>query len=127
MLNYSETKLWKDSIELYKYSCSIFYSLKESKYFRLSDQVESSCGSISDNIAEGFGRGGNKELIQFLSIARGSCTEFECQITRIEILGLISESTRIEIHRKTKEIQRQINSFISYLNSSKFKGAKFNR
>jgi len=44
------------------------------KDFRFRDQIKAASGSIMDIIAEGFGRGGNKEFLNALSISEGSCT-----------------------------------------------------
>ena len=45
------------------------------KDYKLWEQISGSSGSIMDNIAEGFGREGNKVFIMFLGYSRGTCSE----------------------------------------------------
>lgn len=93
--------------------------------YKLRDQINGSSGSVMDNIAEGFGRGGNKEFIAFLSYSRGSCCETKAQLQRVFDRKHINEQTFSDLTLKSQIIIDQISKFMNFLKNSDRKGSKY--
>jgi four helix bundle protein len=113
-----------------KFDFEVFQVVENSKIardFKLHDQMLGSSSSIMDNIAEGFGRSGNKEFGQFLYISKGSCTELKSQSYRAFDRGYISEDILNKFCLKLDEINNKIGAFASYLDASNYKGPKYYR
>jgi len=92
---------------------------------RFVQQIRASSGSISDNIAEGFERQGNREFIQFLYIAKGSCGEFRSQINRAFDAQFISKETYEQMYSDCKRLGAGITKFILTLKTFESKGSKY--
>lgn len=80
---FEEIISWQEARTLNKNIGKLIDEGRFKNSYRLISQIEASAGSIMDNIAEGFERSGNKEFIQFLYVAKGSCGELRSQLYRV--------------------------------------------
>jgi four helix bundle protein len=113
-----------------KFGKRIYLLTKEGSFakdFALRDQINRSSGSVMDNIAEGFGREGKQEFIQFLAIAKGSVEETRSQIHRAFDRNHIGENQYQELVKEAEEVGRKLHNFIDYLKNSDHKGNKYNK
>ena len=93
--------------------------------YRFVQQIRAAAGSIMDNIAEGFERGGNKEFLNFLYIAKGSCGEVRSQLIRANDVGYLTEEEYNELYTKCRKLSAGIMNFIKEIKASDITGAKF--
>lgn len=92
---------------------------------RFVQQIRASAGSIMDNIAEGFERTGNKEFLNFLYIAKGSCGEVRSQLIRANDLGYMTKEEYGELYTECRKLSAGIMNFIKEIRTSEYAGAKY--
>ncbi len=125
LTNFEDLVIWKASRELCTEINACIKQEEFRKDFALVDQINRSSGSVMDNIAEGYGRAGSKEFIQFLSIAKGSCNEVKSQLYRATDGKYLQENQSKQSIEKTNSIINQIGGLMHYLKNCDYKGNKF--
>ncbi|MDD4149676.1 MAG: four helix bundle protein [Bacteroidales bacterium] len=122
---FEDLKIWQAARGV---CCKVFILTNKtdfSKDFSLKDQIRRSSGSVMDNIAEGFGRSGNKEFKNFLSISKGSLQEVKSQLYRAIDFKYISTDEFENLYLECDTLAAGIGKLMQYIKESKFKGTKF--
>jgi four helix bundle protein len=115
--------MWQKAIDL---SVDI-YTLDNAqllKDFSFRDQIRSAAVSVASNIAEGYGRGGNAEFNNFLSIAKGSLYELKTQLIIANRIEYISQPEFEHLISQIEEIMKLVSGMMNYLQTSPLKGYK---
>jgi four helix bundle protein len=88
---FEDLPVWNSAIDLAVHVCNLTETVAFRRRRSLRDQLERAAVSVSNNIAEGFERGTNNELLSCLYIARGSAGEVRSMLCLIERLRSFNE------------------------------------
>lgn len=122
---FEDLNIWQKARLLSRQIYPLTFKEPVASDFRLKDQIGGCCGSIMDNIAEGFERGSKNEFVNSLSIAKGETGELKSQLYRSLDNRYISAELFRELYSLADELTRMLTGFINYLNKSKIRGQKF--
>lgn len=106
--DFRELNVWQ---EAHKLTLEIYETSKnfpKEELFGLKSQLRRSILSIPTNIAEGCGRGSQKDYAHFLQIAIGSAFEVDYQILLAKDLKYIDENLYLKLNDKVDKIKRQL-------------------
>jgi four helix bundle protein len=124
---FEELPVWNDAIELAVRLMQISQAGRLNGLGDLKSQIERAVISISNNIAEGFERGTNEELISFLYYAKGSAGEVR---SMLHLLGRVANHDEMAPHVeellvRVEDVSRQLGRWIESLKDSPYKGGRF--
>jgi len=122
---FEDMKSWQQARELNRDIYRLSKAAIFARDFALRDQIRRASVSVMSNLAEGFERGGDKEFIQFLSNAKGSCGEVRSQLYVALDEEYIKQGEFEALCRRCVEISRLISGFMTYLKTSELRGSKF--
>ncbi|HXD33485.1 MAG TPA: four helix bundle protein [Pyrinomonadaceae bacterium] len=110
MRDFRELKVWgkAHSLTLEIYRCTSTFPKAE--MYGLTSQLRRASSSIPANIAEGCGRGGNKELARFLQIGMGSASELEYHILLAHDLSYLQDLNYYPLQTGVVEVKRMLTS-----------------
>jgi len=116
---------WQKARELTREVYALSREGEFARDFAFKDQIRSAAISIMSNIAEGFERGGDKEFIQFLAVAKGSSGELRAQLYAALDQGYLSTAQFQQLCAHSEEVSKLLAGFMDYLRQSELRGSKF--
>ena len=111
---HKKLKVWQETIQLVKMIYLETKKLPKEEKWGLVQQMRRSAVSILSNIAEGCARQGNKEGIQFLTIARGSISELDAQIEICLALKFFEPSSVSRLTSTLETVESLLSGLIRY-------------
>lgn len=122
---FEDIESWKVAREAVNLVYEATTSEKFRRDFALCDQIRRAAISIPSNIAEGFERDGNKEFLQFLAVAKGSCGEVRAQLYVALDQNYVDQAVFDRIYERLLTTSRLISGMMRYLRQSELRGSKF--
>jgi four helix bundle protein len=119
---FEELEAWQRARELVRviYNCSGAGGF--AKDFALRDQIRRAVVSVLPNIAEGFERSGDREFVQFLATAKGSCGEVRAQLYAALDQGYVTDEQFATASAVAIEVSKLIAGLMRYPQQSALKG-----
>lgn len=115
---FENMSVWQEAQELAVAVYKTTLGFPEEEKYGIVSQMRRSSSSVSANIAEGFGRSGKKERVQFYHIALGSLLETKNFVYLSARLDYMEQNDVDTLVKKCDSIHRQINSILRYFKNA---------
>jgi four helix bundle protein len=115
MHNFRKLDTWLDGVELADTIYTLTASFPKTEIYGLSSQMQRAAVSVPSNIAEGSGKGSDRDFARFVSISLGSLFELETQIEIAYRRGYISTENYYALRPRIESLQKRIYNLREHL------------
>lgn len=115
MRDFRSLDVWKKSHQLALAIYKASAGFPTSELYGLTSQVRRAAASIPANIAEGCGRGSDRDFARFLQIAIGSASELEYHLILARDLGFLEPAQQDVLEQSTTEVKRMLSGLMKKL------------
>ena len=105
-------EVWRKSMLLTEEIYRITKSFPREELFGLVSQMRRAAVSVPSNIAEGYGRSSNAEVLHFLYIALGSSNELDTQMLISRQQSFFCEDEYAKVDGRNEEVNKVLSSLI---------------
>ncbi len=110
--NFTDLIAWQEGRRLVLMVYSKTNQLPNKEKYNLIDQLERAAVSITDNIAEGFGRQTHREMTQFLFMAAGSLKEVQSMLVLCKDLKYIDSHDHEKLDKQCVVVSKVLYGLI---------------
>ena len=112
MRDFRQLRVWQESHQLTLEIYQLTKTFPKEELFALTNQIRRASVSISSNIAEGCGRGSNKDYANFLQMALGSAFEVDYQLLLARDLTYLDAVEHVSVSQKVNVLKKQLASLL---------------
>lgn len=109
---FTDLNVWKEGHKLVVMIYKITKDFPKEETYSLTDQMRRTASSITANIAEGFGRQGFKEKVQFYYLSKGSLAELKNFILISKDVGYLPSDKLKGLANQANIVDQLLQGFI---------------
>lgn len=110
--SFTDLIAWQEGHKLVIFVYKVTKSFPKEETYSLVDQMRRAASSITNNVAEGFGRQSYKEKVQFYYLAQGSLTELKNQFLIARDVGYLSGENFLSAVEKANNAHKLLQGLI---------------
>lgn len=113
MQSHKNLKVWQYAINFAVDIQTVTRDYPRDEVFGMVSQMRRAATSIPMNIAEGYARGTDREILHFLYIASGSASELDTQLILSHRFGYIDADASTRLTEQVTIIRKMLSSLIT--------------